>query len=425
MEPNVRKILPGDPDLLRDHWLGDISKLRGVEDTVCGDTDERLLIPDSKTTSGHFQWTCWLKIFAKKNGSGYWTGTGFILNIPGISGSVMLTSAHCIWLGSYYGGIAGKIVVQCPGYDPVEVYTDDLYADVGYIEKGNADDDIGAIYLKEKFDHRGGGGVLSVTGFPWTNALTSAELEKKRMTTNGYPGDKVAGTMWSVDGAIHSVEDQRIYYMADTYGGQSGSPVYVDIGDGGKTVVAVHGYGGCPNSAVRLTRDHMTPILEHVQYRGLSVGIKSYYVPNAFLRANGPSSVVNAQFGCYKNGAESFDVLPVQVTPDGVKVILSPRAWPNLVISMSKGKNCKVKLANQISSKAIFTVLENRNNNTFSFYHENDNIHNSVDDQRIYLRLHADDVTTWKENGGGSVTCEHQRTQDDLFEIQPKEHCSL
>ena len=50
------------------------------------------------------------------------------------------------------------------------------------------------------------------------------------------------------------------------------------------------------------------------------MSLKSAFVPNAFLRANGPSALVNAQFGCYKHGAESFDILPIQVTDDGVKV---------------------------------------------------------------------------------------------------------
>ena len=48
---------------------------------MCGDTDERKRIEKSKSVTEHYQWTCWLKIYAKKNGMGYWTGTGFILNV--------------------------------------------------------------------------------------------------------------------------------------------------------------------------------------------------------------------------------------------------------------------------------------------------------------------------------------------------------
>jgi len=418
---NVKEQIPADPDLLHEHWLGDISKLRGVEDSVCGDTDERERIEVSKSVTEHYQWTCWLKIYAKKNGMGYWTGTGFLLNVPGITGSIMLTSAHCIWLGGYYGGLAKKIVVQCPGYDPVVVLTDDLYADAGYIDGYAEDHDIGAIYLKEKFDQRDGW-HLKVTGYPWTNALSTTELSRKTMATCGYPGDKDAGSMWSVDGAIKKVSDQRVFYMADTYGGQSGSPVYVDVGDGAKTVVAVHGYGGCPNSAVRLTRDHMTPILDHVQYKGLSVSLKSYFVPNAFLRANGPSAMINAQFGCYKHGAESFDVIPVQVSGAGdIKVILSPKAWPNMVVSVDKKRGCHIKLAKAICASTTFTIVQNGPNGSFSFYHEDHNNEKS----RVFLRLSADDVTTWREGGGGKVSCGAERSNDDQFEIQAKETCNL
>jgi len=103
-----------------------------------------------------------------------------------------------------------------------------------------------------------------MTGFPWTNNLTSAELVEKQMATNGFPGDKRRGSMWSARGPISKVGDHRVFYMADTYGGQSGSPVYVDIGDGKKTVVAVHARGGCPNSAVRLHNDHMSSIKDQL-----------------------------------------------------------------------------------------------------------------------------------------------------------------
>ena len=72
---------------------------------------------------------------------------------------------------------------------------------------------------------------LPVTGFPWTNMLSSSELARREMGTCGYPGDKEAGSMWRVGGKIQKVDDHRVYYMADTYGGQSGSPVFLDIGN--------------------------------------------------------------------------------------------------------------------------------------------------------------------------------------------------
>ena len=46
------------------------------------------------------------------------------------------------------------------------------------------------------------------------------------MATNGYPGDKPTGTMWRVDIPKLTVSRSLMHYMADTYGGQSGSPVY-------------------------------------------------------------------------------------------------------------------------------------------------------------------------------------------------------
>ena len=59
--------------------------------------------------------------------------------------------------------------------------------------------------------------------------------------------------MWITGGEIENYSANTIFYMNDTMGGQSGSPVYTWHG-GYWTVVGVHSYGGCPNSAPRFTR---------------------------------------------------------------------------------------------------------------------------------------------------------------------------
>ena len=56
---------------------------------------------------------------------------------------------------------------------------------------------------------------------------------------------------------IHRVHKYMIDYNIDTAGGQSGSPVwtFVDPRNIEGYVFAIHAYGGCPNSAVRVYRE--------------------------------------------------------------------------------------------------------------------------------------------------------------------------
>jgi V8-like Glu-specific endopeptidase len=74
------------------------------------------------------------------------------------------------------------------------------------------------------------------------------------VNNSGYPGDKPFGTQWFNAGAITQVTNRKIYYMIDTYGGQSGSPVWRFL-NGQRHGVGIHAYGGCPNSATRIVKE--------------------------------------------------------------------------------------------------------------------------------------------------------------------------
>ena len=52
---------------------------------------------------------------------------------------------------------------------------------------------------------------------------------------------------------MQSVGPRKVYYTADTFGGQSGSAVY-RIDNGQRYAMGVHAYGGSSNSATRITR---------------------------------------------------------------------------------------------------------------------------------------------------------------------------
>ena len=70
----------------------------------------------------------------------------------------------------------------------------------------------------------------------------------------GYAGDKPFGTLWFNAGRITRVTSRRLYYMIETYGGHSGSPVW-RFHNNQRHAGGIHAYGGCPNKAARITRE--------------------------------------------------------------------------------------------------------------------------------------------------------------------------
>jgi V8-like Glu-specific endopeptidase len=90
--------------------------------------------------------------------------------------------------------------------------------------------------------------------------LSGSSLRNLLVNNAGYAGDKPFGTLWFNAGRITRVTTRRLYYMIDTYGGHSGSPVWRSRG-GRRYGVGVHNYGGCPNKATRITR----PVFENMK----------------------------------------------------------------------------------------------------------------------------------------------------------------
>lgn len=83
----------------------------------------------------------------------------------------------------------------------------------------------------------------------------------------GYPGDMVWGSLWTMADRIRVSQARMVFYQADTYGGQSGAPVFNGRGCNGVTgpcILAVHAYGvhgsgphGENNHGPRLTAERV------------------------------------------------------------------------------------------------------------------------------------------------------------------------
>jgi V8-like Glu-specific endopeptidase len=78
----------------------------------------------------------------------------------------------------------------------------------------------------------------------WMGYGWKSPMPKYNININGYPGDKPHGTMWHSYCKIKKTTAYRLYYACDTYGGMSGSGVYVYWKNKNKrTIYGIHAYG--------------------------------------------------------------------------------------------------------------------------------------------------------------------------------------
>lgn len=102
----------------------------------------------------------------------------------------------------------------------------------GWTQQHKRDYDYAMIVLKENV-----GNTVGWLGYGWKDPMP-----KYNVNINGYPGDKPFGTMWHAFCTLQIIQTYRLYYACDTYGGMSGSAVYVLL-DGKRTIYGIHAYG--------------------------------------------------------------------------------------------------------------------------------------------------------------------------------------
>lgn len=223
-------------------------------ESVCGH-DDRKKVTD--TQQSPYWWVCKLSLqFAQ----GSFVGSGWLLtrNVEGLKYTVVVTCGHCVYETSTSS--FAKSVTVVPGangsqapYGAYTVMSDALRASDGWKAGQGKIHDYGAILLPY-MPHLGGSGIWQAS---------DSELDGLEVLNAGYPGDlQPYGFCWEDSGPISDVEPQFVQYMNDTYGGESGSPVLAQRGKGAWWTVGIHGYGGCPNGAVRLNSAVTADILK-------------------------------------------------------------------------------------------------------------------------------------------------------------------
>jgi V8-like Glu-specific endopeptidase len=208
------------------------------------------------------------------------TGAGAIGTGWFIGPKTLLTAGHCVHSKLFFNGWAQTIEV-IPGMNsegagsrrrPFGSVTAHRFSSVDrWIEKEDADFDIGCIHLEEPLGDK--------TGWFTLAALTSQELPGFLVNVSGYPADRGRGAeQYHHRNRILQVTDRRIFYEVDTAGGQSGAPVWVHETENGPPIaVGIHAYGigGTPaalgiaaNSAPRIIPEVLVQVQEWLKQDG-------------------------------------------------------------------------------------------------------------------------------------------------------------
>lgn len=104
----------------------------------------------------------------------------------------------------------------------------------GWTQDHNRNYDYAMIILNQDI-----GNTVGWMGYGWKQPLPLYNVN-----INGYPGDKPSGTMWHSFCKLQIVQTYRLYYPCDTYGGMSGSAVYVYFqSENKRTIYGIHAYG--------------------------------------------------------------------------------------------------------------------------------------------------------------------------------------
>ncbi len=186
------------------------------------------------------------------------TGVAYVGTAWFIGPSVLATAGHCVFLRDD-GGWAASIDV-IPGLagtiEPYGRATATRFASVaGWRDSGSADFDYGVIFLDDA-------ALGSRVGNFSVETESDADLTDALSRISGYPYDKEEATrQYYHERPLKGVTPTRLKYDIDTFGGQSGSPVWRQVEGRGAVAVGIHTTGTVlGNSATRI----IDPVLENL-----------------------------------------------------------------------------------------------------------------------------------------------------------------
>jgi V8-like Glu-specific endopeptidase len=138
-----------------------------------------------------------------------------------------------------------------------------------WVTSEDPDFDIGCIHLSEPLGER--------VGWFAVGTLSPAELEGYLVNVSGYPGDRGMGAeQYHHKNRVLRVTERRVFYDVDTFGGQSGAPVWIHETENSPPIaIGIHAYGvdAAPgalqaNSAPRIIPEVLEQIRKWVETDG-------------------------------------------------------------------------------------------------------------------------------------------------------------
>lgn len=217
----------GSRSAVVDAALPAFNKIDQLE-VVIGD-DDRQRVPEVQTSP--WRRICALRITAA-------TGKVYVGTAWFIGPRTLITAGHCVYIHEQ-GGWARSIEV-IPALDGMErpygqAVTSKLEAPQGWIVNRNSDFDYGAIFLDEDLGNQVGWFAFA--------SLSEIELQQAVVNISGYPADLERATRQYYHARqITRSSERRLYYEIDTFGGQSGSPIWLTV-EGKRVAVGIHTNG--------------------------------------------------------------------------------------------------------------------------------------------------------------------------------------
>jgi glutamyl endopeptidase len=217
-------------------------------------TDSRVRIANTRTYPARAT----VQILFKETPSGgFFLCSGWLVNK-----NTVVTAGHCVAPGDGSALFPKSTYVIAPGKNgntaPYGVCgAKALYTNATWKASANDQYDYAAIKLDCN--------VGTTTGWYGYSKLVALN---NPITIEGYPGDKPSGTQWKMAGKVTVLQARRVFYKIDTFGGQSGSPVWRKIGTTCPVCgIAIHAYG-VYGSGVTLNNNHgtriTTPVFQNI-----------------------------------------------------------------------------------------------------------------------------------------------------------------